>query len=127
MVFDRYSIPAQLQKGPAVGFLILTDVLAELGVADLRPTSDWRTVEQKLRELDTALSEYLALEDLDHAVALEFIIHRDRVAHILDSWKNGVVHDVERAVLVYHEHYMRERQQAAREHSRGEDRDSREE
>ena len=122
MVFYRAQLPAQMQKGPAVGFLILTEFLADLRIADSRSLADWETTESKLRELRNSLDEYLSLEDLDHELALELIIHRDRVCHVLDAWQKGFVNTVERAVMVNQERYVRERQRAAREGRIGEDR-----
>jgi hypothetical protein len=104
-----------MQKGPAVGFLILTEFLADIRLSDSRYLADWESCESKLRELRNALDEYLSLEELDHDVALELIIHRDRTCHVLDSWQKGFVNSVERAVLVNQERYVRERQRAARE------------
>jgi len=104
-----------MQQGPAVGFLILTEFLADIRLSDSRYLADWKSCESKLRELRDALNEYLALEDLDHEVALELVIHRDRVCHVLDAWQKGYVNTVERAVMVNQERYVRERQRAARE------------
>jgi len=118
MVFDRSLVPTQLAKGPAVGFLCLTQCLAEFRLSDTRSCCDWLEIESRLKKLETALGEYLSREDQDHDVVLEFIIHRDRVRHVLDCWENGEVHSVERAVLRNQERYVRERQQAAREHKR---------
>ena len=118
MVFDRSLVPTQLAKGPAVGFLCLTQSLTELRLLSSRLPLDWSRVDEKLQELNTALNDFLAGEDQDHDVVLEFIIHRDRVRHVLDCWENGEVHSVERAVLANQERYVRERQQAAREHKK---------
>jgi len=118
MVFDRSLVPTQLAKGPAVGFLVLTASITELRLSSGRLGLEWSGVDHALLELNTALNEFLAGEDQDHELALEFIIHRDRVRHVLDCWENGAVHSVERAVLANQERYVRERQQAAREHKR---------
>ena len=115
MVFYRAQLPAHMQKGPAVGFLIVTEFLADIRLADSRSLVNWQATESKLRELRNCLDEYLSLEDLDHELALELIIHRDRVCHVLDAWQKGFVNTVERAVLVNQERYVRERQRAARE------------
>ena len=115
MVFDRSLVPTQLAKGPAVGFLVLTTSITELRLSSCRLGLDWSRVDHALQELNTALNEFLAGEDQDHELALEFIIHRDRVQHVLDCWESGAVHSVERAVLANQERYVRERQRAARE------------
>ena len=115
MVFDRSLVPTQLAKGPAVGFLVLTASITELRLSSHRLGLDWSGVDHVLLELNTALNEFLAGEDQDHELALEFIIHRDRVQHVLDCWESGTVHSVERAVLANQERYVRERQRAARE------------
>ena len=122
MVFYRAQLPAHMQKGPAVGFLIVTEFLADIRLSDSRSLVNWQATESKLRELRNCLDEYLSLEDLDHELALELIIHRDRVCHVLDAWQKGFVNTVERAVLVNQERYVRERQRAAREGRIGEDR-----
>jgi len=122
MILDRAQLPPKLRKGPAVGFLILTEFLAELRIADSRLLVDWDDIEHKLRELQNALDEYLALEDLDHELALELVIHRDRVACTLDSWERGSINSIERSVLSKQERYVRERQRAAREGRIGKDR-----
>jgi len=118
MVLDNLVLPPQLRKGPAVGFLVLTASVTELRLSSGRLGLDWKGVEHTLEQLNRELNDYLAGEDQDHDVVLEFIIHRDRVRHVLDCWENGEVHSVERAVLANQERYVRERQQAAREHKR---------
>jgi len=115
MVLDNLVLPPQLSKGPAVGFLVLTASITELRLSSHRLGLDWSGVDHVLLELNTALNEFLAGEDQDHELALEFIIHRDRVQHVLDCWESGTVHSVERAVLANQERYVRERQRAARE------------
>ena len=122
MVFYKSQLPRQMQKGPAVGFLILTEFLADIRLSDTRSLANWKATENTLKNLRNALDEYLALEDLEHETALELIIHRDRTCHVLDSWQKGFVNTVERAVLVNQERYVRERQRAAREGRIGEDR-----
>jgi len=121
MVFDRSLVPTQLAQGPAVGFLILTQCLAELGLSDTRSLCDWHGIESRLRKLGTALDEYLSREDQDHELALEFIIHKDRVSCTLDAWQKGSMNSVERTVLRNQERYVRERQLAAREGRLGDD------
>jgi len=118
MVLDNLVLPPLLRKGPAVGFLVLTAVITELRLSSSRLHLDWTRVEHALEELNTALNEYLARQAQDHELALELVIHRDRARHVLDCWQNGEVHSVERAVLARQERYVRERQQAAREHKR---------
>ena len=118
MVLDNLVLPPQLSKGPAVGFLVLTASVTELRLSSGRLGLDWQGVEHTLEQLNRELNDYLAGEDQDHELVLEFIIHRDRVRHVLDCWENGEVHSVERAVLANQERYVRERQQAAREHKR---------
>jgi len=121
MVFDRSLVPTQLAKGPAVGFLVLTQCLAEFRLSDTRLCCDWREIESRLKKLETALDEYLSREDQDHELALEFIIHRDRVSCTLDAWQKGSMNSVERTVLENQERYVRERQRAAREGRLGND------
>ena len=121
MVFDRSLVPTQLAKGPAVGFLVLTQCLAEFRLSDTRLCCDWREIESRLKKLETALDEYLSLEDQDHELTLEFIIHRDRVSCTLDAWQKGSMNSVERTVLENQERYVRERQRAAREGRLGND------
>jgi len=118
MVFRNLVLPPQLEKGPAVGFLCLTQCLAEFRLSDTRLCCDWREIESRLKKLETALDEYLSLEDQDHELTLEFIIHRDRVSCTLDAWQKGSMNSVERTVLANQERYVRERQCAAREHKR---------
>ena len=118
MVLDNLVLPPELRKGPAVGFLVLTQCLAEFRLSDTRSCCDWLEIESQLRKLETALDEYLSREDQDHELALEFIIHRDRVSCTLDAWQKGSMNSVERTVLANQERYVRERQQAAREHKR---------
>jgi len=118
MVLDNLVLPPQLRKGPAVGFLVLTVSITELRLSSHRLGLDWQGVQNALEELNRELNDYLAGEDQDHELALEFIIHRDRVQHVLDCWESCAVHSVERAVLANQERYVRERQQAAREHKR---------
>jgi len=118
MVFHNLVLPPQLEKGPAVGFLVLTQCLAEFRLSDTRSLCDWHEIESRLRKLGTALDEYLSVEDQDHELALEFIIHRDRVSCTLDAWQKGGMNSVERTVLENQERYVRERQLAAREHKR---------
>jgi hypothetical protein len=88
MVLDRTLIPPKLQKGPAVGFLYLSESLPLLRLAAPR-VANWDTIHSILEDLDCELRETLNLQDIDHDIVTELIIHRDRVTFTLDAWKRG--------------------------------------
>jgi len=119
-MLDRTLIPAQLQKGPAAGFLCLTEHLVFLGLADCQSLADWRGVCLTLERLDSALREYLACEDLDPDLARELIIHRDRVTLTLDSWHKGTTDTQSFGLAVKHERLLRQQQRIWREEGIGE-------
>ena len=114
-MLDRTVLPAQLQKGPAAGFLCLTESLVFFRLADTHNTLDWRSVKQCLENLDQALREYLACEELDPDLAREFIIHRDRVTLTLDSWSKGTTATQSFGLAVKQEQLLRKLQRIWRE------------
>ena len=114
MIVNNGLIAKQLRKDPAVGFLALTEFLVFLRLADNRNLADWKSVKQCLENLDRALREYLASEELDPDIAREFIVHRDRVTHTLDSWQAGSVNSVSRAIMQKQEQYWRRIQRMQR-------------
>jgi len=115
MIIDQTLIPAQLQKGPAAGFLALTEYLVFFRLADCQSLADWRGVCLTLERLDSALREYLACEELDPDLAREFIIHRDRVTLTLDSWQKGTTDTYAFGLAVKHERMLRQQQRIWRE------------
>jgi hypothetical protein len=119
MIVDKTLIPEQLQKGPAAGFLALTESLVFFRLADSQNTTDWKSVEQCLENLDQALREYLACEDLDPDLARELIIHRDRVTLTLDSWSKGTTNTQSFGLAVKHERLLRQQQRIWREEGIG--------
>ena len=114
MIANNGLTPKQLRRDPAVGFLALTEFLVFLRLADNRNLADWKSVKQCLENLDRALREYLASEELDPDIAREFIVHRDRVTHTLDSWQAGSVNSVSRAIMQKQEQYWRRIQRMQR-------------
>ena len=114
MGYNKTQLPVQFQKGPAVGFLILTEYLAEFRLEDTRSTVDWQRMESLLRQLRNSLNELLSLEDLDKEFALEIVIHRDRVCHVLHSWQEGYINRLERAFIVKQECHVRQLQRNTR-------------
>jgi len=119
-MLDRTVIPEQLQKGPAAGFLALTESLVFFRLADSQNTADWQGVCLTLERLDSALREYLACEDLDPDLARELIIHRDRVTLTLDSWCKGTTDTQSFGLAVKHERLLRQQQRIWREEGIGE-------
>jgi hypothetical protein len=114
-MLDRTLIPPQLRTGPAVGFLALTEYLVFFRLADSQNTTDWESVEQCLENLDQALREYLACEELDPDIARELIIHRDRATLTLDWWDQGRVNHAAHALAVKQEQLIRQQQLILRE------------
>jgi hypothetical protein len=88
-------------------------------LSDSRNTTDWKSVEQCLENLDQALREFLACEKLDPDVARELIIHRDRVTLTLDSWCKGTTDTESFKLAVKHERMLRQQQQTWREEGIG--------
>jgi len=82
-------LPPELEKGPAVGFLALTDVLAEFRLSLPRPELNWGKLEHTLQKLHLALKREIDRDRVSHSVALELIVHRDRVSFVLTSWQRG--------------------------------------
>jgi hypothetical protein len=123
MIIDQTLIPEQLRKGPAAGFLCLTEYLVFFRLADSQNTTDWKSVEQCLENLDRALREYLACEELDPDLARELIIHRDRVTLTLDSWQKGTTNTHAFGLAVKHERLLRQQQRIWREEAIRERRD----
>lgn len=115
MITDKTLIPEQLQKGPAAGFLALTESLVFFRLADSRNCADWRSTKQCLENLDQALREYLSCEELDPDLARELIIHRDRATLTLDCWSKGTTNTASFALSVKHEQLLRQQQQIWRE------------
>jgi len=89
MVLDNLVLPPQLRKGPAVGFLALTDVLAEFRLSSSRLDLDWEKLENTLQKLHLALKREIDLDRVGHALALEICLHRDRVGFVIVSWQRG--------------------------------------
>jgi hypothetical protein len=87
-MLDRTLIPEQLRKGPAVGFLCLTELLPLLRLA-VPKLVDWSRIHSILEDLDCELRETVNLDRVDHDIVTELIIHRDRVTFILDAWERG--------------------------------------
>lgn len=87
-MLDRTLIPPELRKGPAVGFLYLSESLPLLRLSAPRFTN-WDRIHSILEDLDCELRETINLGDIDHDIVTELIIHRDRVAFTLDAWKRG--------------------------------------
>ena len=119
-MLDRTLIPPQLRTGPAVGFLCLTESLVFFRLSDTHNTAYWKSVEQCLENLDRALREYLACEELDPDLARELIIHRDRVTLTLDSWCKGTTDTQSFGLAVKHERLLRQQQRIWREEGIGE-------
>lgn len=87
-MLNHELIPPELRKGPAVGFLLLTESLPLLRLSAPR-LADWDRILGILKDLDCELRETLNLDAVDHDVLTELIIHRDRVTFVLDAWERG--------------------------------------
>lgn len=96
-----------LCKGPAVGFLALTDHLVFLRLANTRDTLDWQPIESVLKKLDTQIRRYLARDDAEQGITQELIIHRDRIRFTLDAWEKGKADEVTWAITLRQERYLR--------------------
>jgi len=107
MIADNSFIPAQLQKGPAVGFLALTDHLVFLRLANTRDCANWQPIENVLKKLYAETRRYLARDDAEQGITQELIIHRDRIRFTLDAWEKRKVDEVTWAITLRQEQYLR--------------------
>lgn len=107
MIADNSLIPAQLRKGPAVGFLALTDHLVFLRLANTRDCADWQPIENVLKKLNKEIRRHLVRDDAEQGVTQELIIHRDRIRFTLDAWEKGKADAVTWAITLRQEQYLR--------------------
>ena len=104
-----------INRGPAAGFLALTDHLVFLGLADSRNCANWQPVKNSLKKLDTQIRRYLARDDAEQGITQELIIHRDRIRFTLDAWEKGKADDVTWAIMLRQERYLRRIQSMLKE------------